>query len=161
MKQDIQALTSFHNNRLNNIQSTITRLSNIGYTLISIDLIISGIFVPLLFSLNIVWYGRICISVIKIIITLSMFYCFAINLNNERVFVNVYNKLLSLNLNELCKTDNPWETISNINYLSIKKEIGKSNRFKKYKSWVSILWGVIIVMDITVLIITILMIFNK
>ncbi len=94
-----------------------------------------------------------------VLMTIALFYCFAINLNNERVFIQVYNKLLSLNLNDLCKQEDPWKTISEINYISVKGDLGKINRFRKYKSWVSILWGVIVVMDIIVLTITILMLF--
>ncbi len=161
-KHDIEQISNFHINRLNNIQSTITRLSNIGYTLLSINLIISGILLPLIFSLNMINYARITIAGIMVLTTIVMFYCFAVNLNNERVFVNIYNNLLEINLEELCNKENPWKEIASINYIQSKKQLKeKANgsfkfRIKKYKSWVSLLWINILAIDIVALIITIL-----
>ncbi len=159
---NIEALTSFHINRLNNVQSTINRLSNIGYTLLSLNLAISGIVIPILFSLSMTWYVRIVLAVVLVFVTCVMFYCFAVNLKNERIFIKVYNNLLAMDLNKLSQEENPWAQIASVNFVKFKKENKElekesfKTRMIKYKSWVSLLWMTILIIDIVSLIMSVL-----
>lgn len=158
-KNNIQLLNELHINRLNNIQSVISRLSNIGFTLISICLLINSIMIPLTFSIDTVWWIKIINSIILLISTSTLSYCHYKNLNNERKFRDLYDILSAINIEDFAEKDDPWLEHSKINIKSIDKlQVGRiSISNKNFKSWTNIVWFLIFLIDLIVLVTTIIM----
>lgn len=77
-------LIDVHINNLNNIQKIISRLSNIGYTLLSLSLTIMSIILPLVYTLNIALKIRIILTVTLLVISVLFFVSHLINLRNEK-----------------------------------------------------------------------------
>ncbi|EGZ31300.1 hypothetical protein GUU_02673, partial [Malacoplasma iowae 695] len=73
-------IIDIHINNLNNLQNTIKRLSNIGYTLIAISTSIISIFVPLIFSLNLIKNSKIIMSYTLFLIIVCLFFSNLVNL---------------------------------------------------------------------------------
>ncbi|WPL35758.1 hypothetical protein [Malacoplasma iowae] len=89
---NVDKIIDIHINNLNNLQNTIKRLSNIGYTLIAISTSIISIFVPLIFSLNLIKNSKIIMSYTLFLIIVCLFFSNLVNLRNERMFVFIYNQ---------------------------------------------------------------------
>ncbi|MGL4951364.1 MAG: hypothetical protein ACRC4L_00100 [Mycoplasma sp.] len=150
---DKKTATDIHLYNLKSIQSIITRLSNISFTLMSIILGLNTILVPLIFSLNLNKTISYVISSIQILISLIFCVAHCINLKNERIFRKIYNKKIEINLDEIIMNENPSKLILEINSFFIEeKKNYKITNFKNWwliiKSWTSIIWLCIIFIPI-------------
>lgn len=94
-------LVDVHINNLNNIQSIIHRISNIGYTLFTICITICSIIFPLIYTLNINLVIRIGLTIALLILIISLFISHLINLKNEKIFRYIYLEKAKLDINNI------------------------------------------------------------
>lgn len=139
-------LIDVHLNNLNNIQNTISRLSNIGLKLFSYALTITSLGIPLSFSINVSEIIRFLISFITFIVVLMLFISHLVNLKNERVWVKIYNSKANLNIAKI-ESENIIGEILKIDFQGLKKEI---KLYKVLRSWWTLCWLVMILLIIVV-----------
>lgn len=139
-------LIDVHLNNLNNIQNTISRLSNIGLKLFSYALTITSLGIPLSFSINVSEIIRFLISFITFIVVLMLFISHLVNLKNERVWVKIYNSKANLNIAKI-ESENIIGEILKIDFQGSKKEI---KLHKVLRSWWTLCWLVMILLIIVV-----------
>lgn len=132
-------LIDLHINNLNNIQSIITKISNIGYILIGLALSFSSIFFSLIFSLNISIIARMFLSICLSIILISLFISHLVNLKNEKLWRIIYNTKAKINLDNLSNSENKYEEILSIDFEKYKND-SKLKIINSIKSWMSFVW---------------------
>lgn len=153
MKQNYfdDKLIDVHINNLNNIQKIISRLSNIGYTLLSLSLTIMSIILPLVYTLNIALKIRIILIVTLLVISVLFFVSHLINLRNEKRWRLVYDEKCNLDLNNLESQNKIKQILSN------DFEKTKSDKcvpiITCLKSWLSIVWAMIFLLQIITLVV--------
>ncbi|MGL5438350.1 MAG: hypothetical protein ACRDA7_01295 [Metamycoplasmataceae bacterium] len=132
-------LVDVHINNLNNIQKIISRLSNIGYTLISLAITISSIMFSLIFSLNTSIQIRLILTITLLVIIFSLFISHLVNLKNEKLWILLYTNKSKLNLEEL-KSENKIQEILFIDFAQFK--INKSiSIISCLRSLLTIVWS--------------------
>lgn len=145
----MKKLIDVHINNLNNIHNTISRLSNIGYTLISIVIGLSSIFFPIILSVKMNKISKNIITTINLFFILFLFFCSLINLRNERIWIKIYNEKSKINVFDIFKENkNPIKKILNYNFRNWKKKI---TIFSSLKSFLSIIWVGLILINISIL----------
>lgn len=143
-------LIELHINNLNNIQSIITRMSNIGYILIGLALSLASIFVPLIFSLNISNITRMFLSICLSIILISLFISHLVNLKNEKLWRSIYNTKTKINLDNLNNIQNKYEEILSIDFSKYKNN-SNLKIIHSIKSWMSFVWLPIILFSLIII----------
>ena len=135
-------LVDVHINNLNNIQKIILRLSNIGVTIFSLTITIFSIMIPIVYSLSVVVYIRLILSLSLFLIVICFFIAHLINLRNEKLWIKIYNDKCKIKISTL-KTDNSIYDILNVDFNKYKKvnDIKFSNLIK---SWWSVCWFIMI-----------------
>lgn len=144
-------LIDVHINNLNNIQKIISRLSNIGYTLLSLSLTIMSIILPLVYTLNIALKIRIILTVTLLVISVLFFVSHLINLRNEKIWRLVYDEKCNLDFNNLESQNKIKQILSN------DFEKTKSDKcvpiITCLKSWLSIVRAMIFLLQIITLVV--------
>lgn len=143
-------LIDLHINNLNNIQSIITRMSNIGYTLIVLALSLTSIFIPLIFSLNISNIARMFLSICLSIILISLFISHLVNLKNEKLWRSIYNYKTKINLDKLNNNENKYEYILSIDFTKYKND-SNLKIVHSIKSWMSFVWLPLILFSLIII----------
>lgn len=153
MKQNYfdDKLIDVHINNLNNIQKIISRLSNIGYTLLSLSLTIMSIILPLVYTLNIALKIRIILTVTLLVISVLFFVSHLINLRNEKIWRWIYREKCNLDLNNL-ESQNKIKQILCNDFDKIKAD-KRVPIIKCLQSWLSIVWAIIFLLQIITLIV--------
>lgn len=149
-KIDYNKLIDLHINNLNNIQLIITRMSNIGYTLIGLALSLTSIFIPLIFSLNISNIARMFLSICLSIILISLFISHLVNLKNEKLWRNIYNTKTKINLDNLNNSENKYEEILSIDFSKYKNNLNLKI-IHSIKSWMSFVWLPLILFSLIII----------
>lgn len=141
-------LIDLHINNLNNIQKIISRLSSIGYTLLTIAITICSITIPLIFTLKISITIKAIISISSFINLFCLFVSHLINLKNERIWKHIYNNIIAIDILSI-KSMNKCKEILFIDFnkekVKRKKEI---NIFNSLKSWLTISWVPILIFNL-------------
>lgn len=143
-------LIDLHINNLNNIQLIITRMSNIGYTLIGLALSLASIFVPLIFSLNISNIARMFLSICLSIILISLFISHLVNLKNEKLWRSIYNSKTKINLDNLNNSKNKYNEILSIDFAKYKND-SNLKVIHSIKSWMSFVWLPLILFSLIII----------
>ncbi|MGL5521895.1 MAG: hypothetical protein ACRDAW_01330 [Metamycoplasmataceae bacterium] len=144
-------LVDVHINNLNNIQKIISRLSNIGYTLLSLAITISSIMFSLIFSLNTSIQIRLILTITLLVIIFSLFISHLVNLKNEKLWILLYTNKSKLNLEEL-KSENKIQEILFIDFTQFK--INKSiSIISCLRSLLTIVWSSLFLLDIVSIIV--------
>lgn len=143
-------LIDLHINNLNNIQSIITRMSNIGYILIGLALSLTSIFIPLIFSLNISNIPRMFLSICLSIILISLFISHLVNLKNEKLWRSIYNSKTKINLDNLNDNENKYEYILSIDFTEYKNN-SNLKIVHSIKSWMSFVWLPLILFSLIII----------
>lgn len=150
-KIDDDKLIELHINNLNNIQSIITIMSNIGYTLIGLALSLASIFVPLIFSLNISNIARMFLSICLSIILISLFISHLVNLKNEKLWRSIYNSKTKINLDNLINNSkNKYHEILSIDFAKYKND-SNLKVIHSIKSWMSFVWLPLILFSLIII----------
>ncbi|MGL5358065.1 MAG: hypothetical protein ACRC9U_03365 [Metamycoplasmataceae bacterium] len=144
-------LVDVHINNLNNIQKIISRISNIGYTLLSLAVTISSIMFSLIFSLNVSSQIRLILTFTLFIIIFSLFISHLVNLKNEKLWRSIYTNKTKLNLEEL-KSENKIQEILFIDFAQFKKNKSISI-ISCLKSWLTIVWSTLFLLVIVSIIV--------
>ncbi|MGL4183983.1 MAG: hypothetical protein ACRCRP_02500 [Metamycoplasmataceae bacterium] len=144
-------LADVHINNLNNIQKIISRLSNIGYTLLSLAVTISSITFSLIFSLNTSILIRLILTITLLVIIFSLFISHLVNLKDEKLWRLIYTNKTKLNLEEL-KSENKTQEILFIDFLQFKKNKSISI-ISCFKSWLTIVWSTLFLLAIVSMIV--------
>lgn len=142
-------LVDVHINNLNNIQSIIHRISNIGYTLFTICITICSIIFPLIYTLNINLVIRIGLTIALLILIISLFISHLINLKNEKIFRYIYLEKTKLDINNI----NDKNKIKEILFLDFKEIKDKKNItiLLSFKSWLTISWMPLFILNFVTL----------
>lgn len=149
-KIDYNKLIDLHINNLNNIQLIITRMSNIGYTLIGLALSSTSIFILLIFSLNISNIARMFLSICLSIILISLFISHLVNLKNEKLWRSIYNSKTKINLDKLNNNENKYEYILSIDFTKYKNDPNLKT-VHSIKSWMSFVWLPLILFSLIII----------
>ncbi len=129
-------LIDVHINNLNNIQKIISRLSNIGYKILRLQLIIISITLPIVYTFNIALKIRIILTVTLLVISVLFFVSHLINLRNEKIWRWIYDKKCNLDLNNL-ESQNKIKQILSIDFEETKA-YKRVPIIKCLQSWLSI-----------------------
>lgn len=142
-------LVDVHINNLNNIQSIIHRISNIGYTLFTICITICSIIFPLIYTLNINLVIRIGLTIALLILIISLFISHLINLKNEKIFRYIYLEKAKLDINNI----NNENKIKEILFFDFKEIKDKKNItiLLSFKSWLTISWMPLFILNFVTL----------
>lgn len=153
MKQNYfdDKLIDVHINNLNNIQKIISRLSNIGYKILRLQLIIMSIALPLVYTLNIALKIRIILTVTLLVISVLFFVSHLINLRNEKIWRWIYREKCNLDLNNL-ESQNKIKQILLLDFDKIKADKCVPI-IKCLQSWLSIVWAIIFLLQIITLVV--------
>ncbi len=135
-------------NNLNTIQKIISRISKIGYTLLGSLITITSIFAPIILSKNISLLMSYSLFILMILINIVLFISYFCNLRNERVWINIYNKKIKINIQEFIN-DNRINKLWNFDFNSEKKK-EKVFTFKLFKSFPLYIWITISLFSIIV-----------
>lgn len=149
-KIDHNKFIDLHINNLNNIQSIITRMSNIGYILIGLALSLTSIFIPLIFSLNISNIARMFLSICLSIILISLFISHLVNLKNEKLWRSIYNSKTKINLDKFNNNENKYEYILSIDFTEYKND-SNLKIVHSIKSWMSFVWLPLILFSLIII----------
>ncbi len=127
---------------LNTIQSIITRVSNIGYTIIGLDITMCSIFLPLMFTIKAAKNIKCIIGSILLLMQIILRISYLINLRNEKAWRSLYNSKINTIIS------NKEFELKSFLKLEFDQEKKKLKTIDIFKSWTSLLWISLIVLNI-------------
>ncbi|EGV00584.1 hypothetical protein MCSF7_02729 [Mycoplasmopsis columbina SF7] len=142
-KDDKNKLVDAQISVLNNIQKNISRLSKIGFNLISLAATLCSIVFSVTLSVSINKKGKIILIAALLIVILFLFFAYFINLKNEKTWIEIYK-----NKAKIDHAETNYQKIFQLNFQNEKKKVKLSSCFK---SWTILIWIVLFLLIFVIL----------